>query len=235
MRRRPKRLDSTLNRLDGREGDIHIERLIVGMVQTNCYILENQKCKRAVVIDPGDKEEEIAQALEKKELELEAVLLTHGHFDHGLAAAGLAGRFQVPVYANQAERQLLADPHLTASFLLPGLSYTLEPGNWVQGGELLELAGVRLRALDTPGHTIGGTSYYLPDYQVVFSGDTLFCGSVGRTDLPTGDARRLFASIRDVLFELPPGTMVLPGHGGSTTIELERRYNPYLDESGFWE
>ena len=120
MRRRPKRLDSTINRLDGREEDIHIERLIVGMVQTNCYILDNQKEKRAVVIDPGDGEKEIVSALEKKGLKLEAVLLTHGHFDHGLAAGGLAERFQAPIYANETERGLLSDPHLTASFLLPG-------------------------------------------------------------------------------------------------------------------
>ena len=235
MRRRPKRLDSTINRLDGREEDIHIERLIVGMVQTNCYILENQKEKRAVVIDPGDGEEEIVSALEKKGLKLEAVLLTHGHFDHGLAAGGLAERFQAPIYANETERGLLSDPHLTASFLLPGLSFTLKPERWIKGGERLRLAGVGLIVLDTPGHTIGSTSYYLPDYQVVFSGDILFCGSIGRTDLPTGNTSMLFASIRDVLFELPPGTMVLPGHGGSTTIELERRYNPYMEESGFWE
>ena len=235
MRRRPGRLDSTINRSDGREGDIHIERLIVGMVQTNCYILENQKQKQAVVIDPGDRESEITEALEKKSLNLEAVLLTHGHFDHGLAAAGLARHYQAPVYANEAERGLLSDPRLTASFLVPGLSYTLKPDHLVRNKEELFLAGVRIRVLDTPGHTTGGTSYYLPDYQVVFSGDTLFCGSIGRTDLPTGDAGALLRSICNTLFELPPGTMVLPGHGGSTTIELERRYNPYLDEGGFWE
>lgn len=228
MRRKPRRLDSELQRPDGKEGSIHVERLILGMVETNCYLLENRELHQAVVIDPADDAEEIRAVLQEKDLELVAVMLTHGHFDHGLAAAELSKSSHAPIYANEAEKELLADPYMTASFMAPRVRYTLAPEKLIRGGQELTLAGIRICVLDTPGHTIGGTSYYLPDYQVVFTGDTLFCGGVGRTDLPTGNEKRLIKSILEVLLELPDGTMVLPGHGGSSTIELERKYNPYL-------
>lgn len=236
-RRRPSRLDSEFRKPNGNgkgEG-IHIERLILGVVQTNCYLLENRKMGLALVIDPADEAEEIVEALEEKGLQTEAVLLTHGHFDHGLAAVDVAEHFGVEIWAGEEEGSLLSNPNQTASFLVPGLSFTLEPDRLLKTGEELQVAGIRIRVLATPGHTSGGVSYYLPDYQIVFSGDTLFCGSVGRTDLPTGNMRTLLHSLTDVLLELPAGTVVLPGHGGSTTVELERRYNPYLEESRFWE
>lgn len=235
VRRRPGRLDSEIRRPDGRPGVLHIERLILGVVQTNCYLIENLSRGEALILDPADGAEEIVEALKEKGLRVTEILLTHGHFDHGLAAAELSAALHARICAGEAERELLLDPRLTASFLIPGVSHTLEPDVLFQDQEEVVLAGVRIRILFTPGHTAGGVSYYLPDYQVVFSGDTLFCGGVGRTDLPTGDMGQLLHSLQDVLLELPAGTMVLPGHGGSTTVELERRYNPYLEESGFWE
>lgn len=234
-RRRTGRLDSEFKRPDGKGESIHIERLVLGMVQTNCYLIENRKLGLAVVIDPAAEMEIIRQDLEEKKLKPAAVLLTHGHFDHGLAADDLAKAYGVDIGVGEKEASLLADVHKTASFLIPGVAYTLKPDRLFADGEELELAGIRIRVLATPGHTEGSVSYYLPDYQVVFSGDTLFCGSVGRTDFPTGDMGTLLRSLRHVLLELPNGTIVLPGHGGSTTVELERRYNPYLEESGFWE
>lgn len=235
VRRRPVRLDSEIRRPDGRPGAIHIERLILGAVQTNCYLLENREKGEAVILDPADEAAEIAAALTEKDLQAAAILLTHGHFDHGLAAAELSARFHAPIHAAEAERELLSDPYLTASFLVPGVSYCLKPDVLLSDRQELTYAGIRLLVLHTPGHTAGGVSFYLPDYQVVFSGDTLFCGGIGRTDLPTGNMGQLLRSILNVLLELPDGVMVLPGHGGSTTVGLERRYNPYLEESGFWE
>lgn len=214
--------------------NVQIQCMVLGAVQTNCYIIENTELHQAVVIDPADEEEAIIRALQEQEMELKAILLTHGHFDHGLAAPRLSSRMRAPIYANEAEKELLADPHMTASFMV-GREYALEPEMLVRDGQELQLAGIKIQVIHTPGHTVGGTCYYLPDYGILFAGDTLFAGSVGRTDLPTGNGRKLIDSIREKLLILPDETLVLPGHGGQTTIENERKYNPYLDEGGFWE
>ena len=214
--------------------DIQIQCMVLGAVQTNCYIIENTALHRALVIDPADNAEAITKVLKEAEMELEAILLTHGHFDHGLAAPALSSAMRAQVYANEAEAPLLADPHMTASFMV-GREFAMEPDVLVRDGQELQLAGVRIQVIHTPGHTAGGTCYYLPEYGILFAGDTLFAGSVGRTDLPTGNGPRLIASIKEKLLVLPGETLVLPGHGGQTTIENESKFNPYLDESGFWE
>jgi glyoxylase-like metal-dependent hydrolase (beta-lactamase superfamily II) len=208
-------------------GKLKIDQQVVGIVQTNCYFAVNTETKETLVIDPGASAQQLSEKIRQEELTPVAILLTHGHFDHAGAARELAEEFQISVYAHEAEQEVLEDSQKNASWMIRKKE-TFSADVFLQSEQELDLAGFHIRVLYTPGHTIGGCCYYFPYEDVVFSGDTLFCTSVGRTDLPTGSMSQLVRSVREKLMALPDATAVYPGHGDLTTIETERMYNPYL-------
>jgi glyoxylase-like metal-dependent hydrolase (beta-lactamase superfamily II) len=208
-------------------GKIRIDQYVVGPVQTNCYFAVNTDTKEVLIVDPGDCPGKLTEKLRQEELVPAAILLTHGHFDHAGAARELAEEFHISIYVHEAEQEVLEDPQKNSSWMI-GERKTFSADVFLQSEQELDLAGFHIRVLYTPGHTIGGCCYYFPYEDVVFSGDTLFCTSVGRTDLPTGSMSELVRSVREKLMSLPDATTVYPGHGELTTIETERMYNPYL-------
>ncbi|MCR5767311.1 MAG: MBL fold metallo-hydrolase [Lachnospiraceae bacterium] len=205
-----------------------VRELEVGPLGTNCYIVySGENADRAAVIDPGDEPEKISRLLMELGLGVEAILLTHGHFDHIGGVSGLLERFgDAKLYACRSEDALLHDPMLNCSAMVRN-PHTVNADVLIDDGEIVNVAGVKFRVIATPGHTAGSICFYSEEEKIMFSGDTLFCGSMGRTDLPTGDSGTLAASLRR-LKEFPEETVVYPGHGPQTTIGDEKRNNPYL-------
>lgn len=209
---------------------MRIETNKVGMIETNCYLVINEDTNEAIVIDPGAEGEFIAGRLKDQDLTCKAILYTHGHFDHTTGTDDLkkALGYDTKIYASSLERELLMDSLLNHSEK-HGLGDRQYPADiYIEDGEILSLAGFDIRAISTPGHTPGGCCYYFPDERVLFSGDTLFDGSVGRTDFVEGDFATLVKSIVDKLYILPEDTKVYPGHMGETTIGKEKSSNPYV-------
>ena len=202
-------------------------RYIVGPVCTNCYLLVNHKTGELLVVDPGDQAQLIEKQIEKTGAKPVAILLTHGHFDHAGAAEELAGKYQISIYAHEAERETLEDPGLNLCGMI-GEHKVYHADIFVKDEEVLNLAGFSIRVFFTPGHTIGGCCYYIADEKILFSGDTLFQESVGRTDFPRGSASDLIRAIREKLMPLPDDVTVYTGHDESTLIGYERMHNPYL-------
>ena len=202
-------------------------RYIVGPVCTNCYLLVNHKTGELLVVDPGDQAQLIEKRIEKTGAKPVAILLTHGHFDHAGAAEALADKYQISIYAHEAERETLEDPGLNLCGMI-GEHKVYHADIFVKDEEVLNLAGFSIRVFFTPGHTIGGCCYYIADEKILFSGDTLFQESVGRTDFPRGSASDLIRAIREKLMPLPDDVTVYTGHDESTLIGYERMHNPYL-------
>ena len=202
-------------------------RYIVGPVCTNCYLLVNHKTGELLVVDPGDQAQLIEKQIEKTGAKPVAILLTHGHFDHAGAAEALADNYQISIYAHEAERETLEDPGLNLCGMI-GEHKVYHADIFVKDEEVLNLAGFSIRVFFTPGHTIGGCCYYIADEKILFSGDTLFQESVGRTDFPRGSASDLIRAIREKLMPLPDDVTVYTGHDESTLIGYERMHNPYL-------
>lgn len=202
---------------------INVKTCVLGMVSTNCYLVYNQKS--AVIIDPADNSAYILEQCRTLGVEPVAILLTHGHFDHILATRDITRSFPVPVYASEAEQQLLETPdmNLSISFMKP---FSLTPDVLIKDGQELELLGLQWKVIATPGHTAGCVSYYLPEEHMLFSGDTLFEGTFGRTDVPTSSTEDIVHSITEKLFGLPEETTVYPGHGDTTSIGHEKQCNP---------
>ena len=204
-----------------------METLVLGMVQTNCYIISNRETKEAIVFDPADKAERIEQYLKANDLVCKAILLTHGHFDHILAASELADQTHAEIYAHEAEAKLLADEKMNASNQFRR-ECSLTPDVMLKDQQVLHIAGFTIKVIHTPGHTAGGTCYYFSGHRILISGDTLFRGDIGRYDLPTGNGNQLVESICNKLMLLEDEVMVYPGHGPSSTIGYERENNIYL-------
>ncbi len=207
---------------------MNIQMLTVGQVQENCFIAWPDDAKTAIVVDPGEEAERILKVIEDEGLTVEAILLTHTHFDHVGAVAPVARATGAPVYCPELETRVLAD---IMSFVpWPGFgpyeSWNAE--ETVSGGEHLSLAGLEIDVIFTPGHSPGHVTYAVPGAKVLFSGDVLFQSSIGRTDLPGGDHERLIQSIGELLDAYPDDTQVLPGHMGTTTLGAERQSNPFL-------
>lgn len=207
---------------------IKVNTLVLGMVQTNCYIISNEATKEALVIDPADHADRIEQYLKANDLVCKGILLTHGHFDHIMAAADLAASEKAQIYAQEEEANLLKDPGMNASHRF-GKECSLTPDVLLKDQSLLELAGFLIKVIHTPGHTSGGACYYFTDHDVLFSGDTLFLEDIGRYDLPTGDGKALVNSILHKLMLLEDQVIVYPGHGDPTTIGHERVHNRYIN------
>ncbi len=200
----------------------------VGPLQENCFVLRaDAEAKTAVIVDPGEEPEKLLAGLEAMDATLEAILLTHTHFDHVGAVAPIARATGAPVYCPVLERGMLADIN---RYVFPGMGpfESWEAEHTVAGGEHLSLAGLEMDVVFTPGHSPGHVTFAFPDHGVLASGDVLFQSSVGRTDLPGGDTALLMASIATLLSSYPDGTTVLPGHMGTTTLGRERATNPFL-------
>ncbi len=206
--------------------NLQLECLVLGEAATNCYLAKNRQTGALLIIDPGDEEGLIREKIAGMGGTPEAVLLTHGHYDHIGAAEAIRKDYDIPVCAIREEQEVLTDVEKNMT-LWHGDAYTLQADRFFRDGEQVTLAGFSIRVLHTPGHTIGSACYYLPEESVLFSGDTLFRCSVGRTDFPTGSMTAMHRSIHEKLFELPEETKVYPGHEEMTGIRYEKRYNPY--------
>lgn len=207
---------------------LRIKTLGLGAVGTNCYLVYQETAgqKAAVVVDPADNAPYILNMCRELGLTPAAILLTHGHFDHILAAQELRRVCGCKIYAGVQEDRLLKNASLNLSGAMGGGKTELAADVLAGNGEVLKLAGYDWRVMETPGHTDGSVCYLIAAEGVLLSGDTLFAGSFGRTDLPTGSQAKITASILEKLLVLPDDTMVYPGHGGPTTIGYEKRYNP---------
>ena len=205
--------------------------LTVGPVAENTFIFRRDDSGTALVVDPGDEAERIIATLGQLGIsKVEAILLTHTHFDHVGAVAPLAKETGAPVYCPEIELPVLADIMSFVPWEGFGPYESWEAEESVKGGEHLELAGFGIDVVFTPGHSPGHVTYSIPDERILLSGDVLFEGSIGRTDLPGGDHATLLASIRGLVDAFPPETGVYPGHMGITTLGRERASNPYLAE-----
>lgn len=205
--------------------------LTVGQVAENTYIFRREDSDTGLVVDPGEEPELILGTLEQLGIEkVEAILLTHTHFDHVGAVAPVAKATGAPVYCPEIEVPVLAD--IMAFVPWPGFGpyESWDAEETVKGGERLSLAGFEIDVVFTPGHSPGHVTYSVPDERVLFSGDVLFQGSIGRTDLPGGDTATLLDSIRNLVEAFPPETGVYPGHMYITTLGAERESNPFLAE-----
>jgi hydroxyacylglutathione hydrolase len=203
----------------------------VGPVQENCFIVREKDAANAVIVDPGDEPDRLLAALADLRIEtVEAILVTHTHFDHIGAVAPVARATGAPVYCPRLETQVLANIMDYVPWAGFGPFESYQADHTVEGGETLELAGLTFDVLFTPGHSPGHVTYALADEDAVFSGDVLFQGSVGRVDLPGGDWSTLLASIESLMERFPEDTTVYPGHMATTTLGRERATNPFLRE-----
>lgn len=204
-----------------------IRALCLGPLQTNCYVLGCADSRQGVIVDPADEAGEILRAVADERLSIRAVLVTHAHFDHIMAASQVVRATGAPLALHRAELPLYRQGGGAALFGFPTPRLP-EPGVFIDEGSGIAFGSHTLEPLLTPGHAPGHVSFYAPSAAALFSGDVLFAGSIGRTDLPGGDGETLLAAIRDKLAPLPGLTRVFPGHGPSTTIAEELRSNPYL-------
>jgi len=213
---------------------LDIGMFTVGMVQENCFLARPQGGDRAVMIDPGEEAPRLLQAVEDAGVTVDAILLTHTHFDHVGAVAPVARATGAPAYCPQLEVPVLQD--IMAFVPWPGFGpyESWDPEHTVAGGETLELAGLTFDIVFTPGHSPGHVTYAVRDEGVLFSGDVLFQGSVGRIDLPGGDGPTLMRSIAGLLERFDDETVVYPGHMGITTLGRERATNPFLTQPANW-
>ncbi|MEG1847834.1 MAG: MBL fold metallo-hydrolase [Lachnospiraceae bacterium] len=205
---------------------LQIERLVLGSVQTNCYYLYRKGHTEAVCIDPADRGADLYAALKEQGLSVQGILLTHGHFDHILGVKQLRDLAGCKVYAYEGEQELLADATMNVSAQMSH-PVSIEADILLRDSERVTIADMTCTVIATPGHTAGSCCYYYEAEGVLFSGDTLFQESVGRTDFPTGSSAALGRSLREKLMILPENVKVYPGHGDETTIGYEARYNPY--------
>lgn len=204
-----------------------VEKFVTGIISTNCYLVINEDTKQAVVIDPAACPSYLMSHIKSEGLKIEAILLTHGHFDHIMGIDGFLSEFDVPVYVHEEDADAMEDPVLNQSSTYTS-GYTFGKARYLRDRETLELAGYTFQVIHTPGHTKGGCCYYVASENVLFSGDTLFQNSVGRTDFVNSSTSDLVHSVREKLFLLPDDTMVYPGHMGETKIGHEKKYNPYV-------
>ena len=209
-----------------------VEMLTVGPFQENCYVIGDEESGVGAIVDPGDEATRIVLTVERTGLEIARIIVTHAHIDHVGAVASLVDEYGCPVLMHEeAEAMLKVAPQQA---MMMGLRFGKVPtvDRHVGDDEVLEVGSLRLRSLYTPGHSPGHLAFYAEEQGIVFSGDTLFAGSVGRVDLPGGSMEVLMQSISERLLTLPDETRVLSGHGPETTISQERMYNPFLRGGG---
>lgn len=207
---------------------LKIDRMVLGYIGTNVYFICDEENGKVIVVDPADNGEEIYKAVTNSGLSIAAILLTHGHYDHILGVEKLRELSGAKVYASIEEKDVLEDPNnnLTGEI---GKPFSLVADVYLKDSEDVNIDGIKFKCIITPGHTKGSCCYYFAEEKTLISGDTLFEGSVGRTDFPTGSMSNIVRSIKEKLIILPEETRVYPGHGGFTTIEEEKKYNPFIN------
>jgi hydroxyacylglutathione hydrolase len=206
-----------------------LETIAVGALAVNCYIVGSEATHEAAVIDPGDDAERITSALHRRGLKLKYIILTHAHFDHAGAAKELFEKTAARVMVHEKDAAFLKNISVQAAIFGMHVDEPPRPDIFLKGGDKIEIGDVEMEVIETPGHTPGGISLYIKKAHVVFTGDTLFWGSIGRTDLPGGDYNIIIHSLKDKLGALPDDTKVYPGHGDDTTIGFEKEQNPYFE------
>ena len=205
-----------------------VEKFATGILGTNTYLVINEETKQAVVIDPAALPKRLYNYIVENELKVEAVLLTHAHFDHIMGVDLFVEELGASVvYVHENDADMMENPVLNLSNVYTH-GYTYSKYTCIRDKHVLKHAGFEFQVIHTPGHTSGGVSYYVADYNVLFSGDTLFQTSIGRTDFETSSMSDMIHSIKDKLFELPDDTLVCPGHMGETKIGYEKKHNPYV-------
>lgn len=203
--------------------------MVLGPFMTNTYILYNEETMEGLVVDPSFSPEQYIKAIEEKKIHLTSIFLTHAHVDHMAGMNELRKAFpEARMYMDKRDRPFLRDPERNLSYMFPTPTLVDDADVWVKDGDEIETSGYTFQVIDTSGHTPGGISFYLQKEGIVFTGDSLFQGSIGRTDFPGGSMKELTGSIRKNLFTLPDSTVVLSGHGEQTTIGQEKRTNPFL-------
>lgn len=207
--------------------NLELQKCILGPVYTNCYFLKNKTTGEMIVIDPADFPEKIYEKVIQMGGKPAAILLTHGHFDHIMAAQAVKEKYNIPIYACRQEEEMLCEPsvNMTAHY---GKNCSIIPDVLLNDLEVFQVAGFTIQIIHTPGHTKGSCCYYIEEEDVLFSGDTVFYGSVGRTDFPGGSTADIVRSLHKLVDSLPEETEVFPGHDASTTIGYEKRYNPFV-------
>ncbi len=207
--------------------DLKIGKITIGSYQTNCYFAYEEGKHEVLLFDPADKGQQIYEALKEKGFSVVAILLTHGHFDHIWGVEKLKELSGAKVYAFEAEEELCMNPSMNLS-ASAGRTCSIKPDELLKDGQSVTISGYTFQAIETPGHTAGSGCFYFEKDKLLISGDTLFEGSVGRTDFPTGSMSTLVRSIKGKLMPLPEDVKVYPGHGGATTIGYEKENNPFL-------
>lgn len=202
------------------------ESVIVGALETNCYLVYCQDTLECAVIDPGAEPEKIFRTIGHMDLKPTILINTHGHVDHIGANRDIKDKFDIPLYIHAADSPMLEDILQSELSFLLGAKKSPPPDKFLEQGDKLKIGNVSLSVVHTPGHSPGSVS--LMGNGILFSGDTLFFGGVGRTDLPGGSWEELEGSIREKIFTLPADTVVLPGHGPTTTIDQETKFNPFI-------
>ena len=211
---------------------LKIDQMELGPVQTNCYIISNSE-KECLIFDPGEESERILALLQKKSLKPLAILLTHAHFDHIGAVDELRERYSIPVYLHYLERDWLGLPNLNGSGKYAALpDYRIKDADVLLNAEReLDIGSFRMELFHTPGHSPGSVTFLFRDEGFAIVGDTLFRGSIGRTDLVDGSEKKLLKSIRESLLTLPDHMVLFPGHGPDTTPQTEMASNPFLNRA----
>lgn len=203
-----------------------VKNMVLGMIMTNSYIAYDDEVKEAIIIDPADSADEIQRKITEIDLTPVAILLTHGHFDHIGAVDELREKYGIKVYAYEDEKDILTSDANLASMI--GMRMALEADEYLKDLQTISIGGIKIQVIHTPGHTKGSCCFYLPDEKVLFSGDTMFCQSFGRTDFPTGSMSQLISSIKNRLLKLDDDVRVYPGHNEETKIGYERHmYDNY--------
>ena len=210
-------------------GKLELQQCILGPVYTNCYFIKNKETGEMLIIDPADAPKKIFQKVEDMNGKPVAILLTHGHFDHIGAVDEIREKYGIKVYAAAAEKETLENPDINLSSQFGG-GFSVKADEFLSDGKEIELLGEKVRCILTPGHTKGGMCYYFTGSGILFSGDTLFQQSVGRTDFPGGSMSEIVHSIREKLFVLPDYVRVYTGHGMMTNIKDEKMLNPFAVE-----
>ncbi len=208
-------------------------KLTSGIYMENGYIVGDEETGVAVIIDPGDEAGDFLRIVEEEKWTVEKIINTHGHIDHIGGVAKIQSKLNLPFYIHKGDELYVKNATILSGMM--GVKRVIPPkidGN-LEDGEVIQIGNLQAKVIHTPGHTPGGVCFYFEKEKILFSGDTLFQGSIGRTDLPGGNYRQLLESIHKKLLVLPDETRVYSGHGEETTIELEKQYNPFLFQARF--
>jgi glyoxylase-like metal-dependent hydrolase (beta-lactamase superfamily II) len=209
-----------------KQNGLEFKIITVGAIRTNCYIVKGKE-NHCIVIDPGAEAENILQSIDEEGWTVDAILLTHGHFDHIMAVDQIREKTRAKVYAASTEEKLLRTPELNCTIMGADIALGVEADCLLDDGQVFDIAGLNVQAIFTPGHTAGSVCYYFKEAAVLFCGDTVFLESVGRTDLPTGNSTAIIESLNEKILTLPDEVHIYPGHGPDTSVKYEKTANPY--------